>query len=120
MTATVAAAGGLPDTVTAGGALLIIAVMGGVTFLLRLLPFQAARIFRGSELFAMLGHTMPVGVLTVLVVFTITSLTEDTSRWPAVAAATAVTVVAQHVTRKPGVSIFTGTAVYMLLVNTIF
>ena len=119
MTGAVLAGSGLPDSVTTTGAVAVIAVMGAVTFVLRFLPFQAARVFRSSGFFGMLGTTMPVGVLTVLVVFTIGSLGGAPGRWMAVAVAMVVTVAAQLVTRKPGISIVAGTAVYMVLVNAV-
>ncbi len=42
-----------------------------VTLLLRELPFSFIKALKGSQFIGLLGMTMPVGVMTVLVVYTV-------------------------------------------------
>ena len=62
---------GLPEGVSLLNTVGILAAVGIVTVMLRQLPFSALRLLKGSNLVGMLGMTMPVGVMTVLVVYTI-------------------------------------------------
>lgn len=61
----------MPD---AGQILLTLLVIGAVTYALRLAPFVALRTLGESKVVAYLGRTMPLGVMAVLVVYTLSSV----------------------------------------------
>lgn len=111
---------GLPPGVelaTVAAVLLPIAV---VTVFLRWIPFGAARILEGSSLLSLLAMTMPVGVMTVLVVYTLYSSSENPGGWVATMLGVAATVALHYWRRSAALSILGGTATYMILVNLIF
>lgn len=100
-------------------------VMGAVTVLLRWMPFVFVKALKGSALFQFLGITMPVGVMVALVVYTLFSRIginggegDPGGVW---AAPTALVVtVLLHMWRRSAVlSVFAGTALYMVLVNLV-
>jgi len=102
--------------------LLQIVVMAGVTMLLRFLPFL---VFPGNrkrpQLITYLGTVLPYGVMAMLVIYCLKSV--SLTAWPyglpeflGVAA-----VVALHLWRgNTLLSIFGGTAIYMVLVQVVF
>ena len=107
---------------------LILAVMGVVTLLLRWIPFVFVRTLKNSAFFGFLGRTMPVGVMVALVVYALfarmdllggqsSAVSEDPGGWWAAPAALAVTVGLHLWRRNSLLSIFAGTALYMVLVN---
>ena len=63
---------------------------------------------------------MPVGVMTVLVVYTIGEATDSPGGVAAALLASALTLGLHAWRRSPGLSIFTGTLAYMALVNLVF
>ena len=110
---------GLPDGVTLGMAAAVIIPAGIVTFLLRALPFALTRYLKGSPFIDFLAVLMPVGVMTVLVVYTIAGEAGNPGRFWSALAALVITFVLHAWRRRADVSIFVGTAVYMLLVNLV-
>lgn len=113
----------LPDT---GYILVALLVMGLVTVALRALPFAFVRALKNSPLFEFLGTTMPVGVMVALVVYTVfgsLGLDGDGAGDPgaawAVPIALVVTIALHWWKRNAVVSIFAGTALYMVLVNLV-
>ena len=60
---------GLPPGVDLWQAVTAIVVMGAVTVALRWFPFVAGKTLRRSSLFALMGQALPLGVLTILVIF---------------------------------------------------
>lgn len=92
-----------------------------VTFALRALPFAVIGPLRSSALVRFLNVHMPVGILVILAAYTLR--TTPVLRWPfglPEALALLVTV-GLHLWRHNAVlSILTGTATYVLLVNTVF
>lgn len=108
--------------------LVTLATMGIVTVVLRWIPFAFVRALQNSAFFGFLGRTMPVGVMVALVIYALFArmnlLGADTSEvgtdpggWWAAPLALAVTV-ALHLRRRNSLlSIFAGTAMYMVLVN---
>lgn len=54
--------------------LLALLVIGAVTYALRLAPFVALRTLGESAVVAYLGRTMPLGVMAVLVVYTLSAV----------------------------------------------
>lgn len=98
-------------------------IIGGVTVLLRWLPFAFADRMRGSEFIRMLGRTMPVGVMVALVVYTMVSRIDESVEnagvwWPAPVAL--LFTVGLHLWRRsPALSVLAGTAFYMVLINVV-
>lgn len=107
---------GLPDGVTLGIVAAVLVPVCVVTLLLRALPFAFLRALKGSPLIEFLGATMPVGVMTVLVVYT---LADSSALLPAFLAG-AVTLALHAWRRSAALSILSGTALYMVLVNLLF
>ena len=93
--------------------------VGVVTVVLRWLPFAFVKALKDSQFISMLGFTMPVGVMTVLVVYTLFGQIQDTGSLIVPLVGAAVTAVLHLWRRNSGLSIFGGTAVYMLLVNVL-
>lgn len=94
-------------------------VMFVVTFALRALPFAFIGPVRSSALMTFLGAHMPMGIMLILTVYTLSPLTGAFSSWGPAAAALALTV-ALHVWRKNALlSIVAGTASYMALLAAV-
>lgn len=110
---------GLPDGVTLGMAAAVIIPAGIVMFLLRALPFALTRYLKGSPFIDFLAVLMPVGVMTVLVVYTIAGEAGNPGRFWSALAALVITFALHAWKRRADVSIFVGTAAYMLLVNLV-
>lgn len=94
-----------------------ILVSAAVTWALRSLPFALLAPLRSSALVQYLGVHMPAGVMTVLVVYTITTLDGSPI---ALVAALAVTVGVHLVRRNVALSMLAGTTVYATLTSTVF
>lgn len=109
----------MPAGVTLGSILAVLIPVGVVTVVLRWLPFAFVKALKDSQFISMLGFTMPVGVMTVLVVYTLFGQIQDTGILIAPLVGAAVTAVLHLWRRNSGLSIFGGTAVYMLLVNVL-
>lgn len=110
----------MPAGVSLGMVLAVIIPLFIVTVALRALPFSLLRYLRNSEFMAVLGRTMPVGVMTVLVVYTWHGQLEAPGGFLSVAIAVAATYLLHKWRRDVGLSILGGTLTYMLLVNVIF
>lgn len=111
---------GLPAGVGLGTVLAVLVPVAVVTVLLRALPFRARRALGDSGLVKLLGMTMPVGVMTVLVVYTLAGPGEAPGGLAAGLLGVVATLVAHLIFRRPAVSILTGTLAYMALVNVVF
>lgn len=109
----------MPAGVTLGSILAVLIPVGVVTVVLRWLPFAFVKALKDSQFISMLGFTMPVGVMTVLVVYTLFGQIQDSGILIAPLVGAAVTAVLHLWRRNSGLSIFGGTAVYMLLVNVL-
>lgn len=111
---------GLPSGVTATAVWSVLIPVAIVTLILRALPFVFRRVLRGSPLLDFLGLTMPVGVMTVLVVYSIAGA-EGEAGGIAAAGLAAVATLGLHAWRRSmALSILAGTALYMMLVNWVF
>lgn len=111
---------GLPTGVTLGMVAAVLIPVCAVTIFLRAFPFSFLRLLKGSPVIQFLGATMPVGVMTVLVIYTLSSSRESPGGiWAAVIAA-GITLLLHAWKRRAGLSILAGTAVYMALVNLVF
>lgn len=109
----------MPAGVTLGSILAVLIPVGVVTVVLRWLPFAFVKALKDSQFISMLGFTMPVGVMTVLVVYSLFGQIQDSGILIAPLVGAAVTAALHLWRRNSGLSIFGGTAVYMLLVNVL-
>ncbi len=115
----------MDDAVHPGYIVAAALVAGGVTFLLRAVPFALLGPLRASELVARLAVWMPAGILTILGVVMILDSAAlapgDPVDWPRIGcalAASAVTVLVHLLGgRRTLLSIGAGTLAYVLLVN---
>jgi branched chain amino acid efflux pump len=97
---------------SASGIVAAVVVSAAVTWSLRALPFAVLAPLRSSALVRYLGTHMPVGVMTVLVIYTVTTLPGPP---PAIGVALAVTVGLHLWRRNVAASMLAGTLVYTLL-----
>ena len=109
----------MPAGVTLASIFAVLIPVGIVTVVLRWLPFAFVKALKGSQFISMLGFTMPAGVMTVLVVYTLFGQARDTGSIVAALVAAAVTAALHLWRRNSGLSIFGGTAFYMVLVNLV-
>lgn len=109
----------MPAGVTLASIFAVLIPVGIVTVVLRWLPFAFVKALKGSQFISMLGFTMPVGVMTVPVVYTLFGQARDTGSIVAPLVAAAVTAALHLWRRNSGLSIFGGTAFYMVLVNLV-
>lgn len=96
-----------------------IAISGVITVLLRALPFAILKPLRKSRFVQALGRWMPAGLLLILAIVMLRDqiVARPGQLW-IVAVATVVTVVAHLFGgRRALLSIFAGTAVYVVLLN---
>ncbi|WP_276651245.1 branched-chain amino acid transporter permease [Corynebacterium vitaeruminis] len=120
MTELLLASAGLPEGVRLSTVLGVLVPVAIVTVALRQIPFSAVRALQGSSLMGLLSKTMPVGVMVVLVVYTLNSTRTAPGGLGAALIAVAATI-ALHAWRKDAsLSIIGGTAIYMVLVNLVF
>ena len=68
----------MPDGVSLGAIAAVLIPVGIVTVLLRELPFSAKKWMKDSEFFSLLGLMMPVGVMTILVVYAVAGQADGT------------------------------------------
>lgn len=109
----------MPAGVSLGAIAAVLIPVGIVTVLLRELSFSAKNWMKDSEFFSLLGMMMPVRVMTILVVYAVAGQADGTGGlWP-VLLGVLVTVGLHRWKRDSGLSIFGGTAFYMLLVNVV-
>lgn len=96
-----------------------VAVSGVITLLLRALPFAILKPLRKSKFVKALGQWMPAGLLVILAVVMLAGeITARPEKLWVVAVASAVTVVTHlFAGRHALLSIFAGTAVYIVLLN---
>ena len=100
----------------------LVAVMAAVTILLRFLPFLIFRADRPIPAYVVyLGHVLPPAIIGMLVVYCLkdTAVTAAPYGLPELIAAMSV-VGLQVWKRNSLVSILSGTALYMLLVQLVF
>ena len=61
----------MPAGVTLASIAAVLAPVGLITVVLRQLPFSFVKWMKDSQFFSLLGMMMPVGVMTILVVYTV-------------------------------------------------
>lgn len=106
---------GLPDGVSLTMVAAVLLPAAAVTFLLRALPFSLLKVLKGSPFIEFLAILMPVGVMTVLVVYSLHGYSGP-RLWAALVAL-AVTLLLQWWRKRADLSILGGTVLYMLIVN---
>lgn len=111
---------GLPAGVSLSMVAAVLIPVGIVTVLLRALPFSFLRLLKDSPVIQFLGATMPVGVMTVLVVYCLSSSRDIPGGIGAALIAAVFTLVLHAWKRRAGLSILAGTLTYMALVNLVF
>ncbi|UYQ60690.1 branched-chain amino acid transporter permease [Streptomyces peucetius] len=100
----------------------VVLVSAAVTWTLRAAPFALLAPLRRSALLPYLNAHMPLGVMTILVIYTLLSSAAESHGvrpWAALAIATAVTA-AVHLWRRNFVlSILAGTGLHVVLASTV-
>ncbi len=105
----------MPD---AGYLISAVALAAVITFALRALPFAVIEPLRSSRLAAELAVRMPAGLMLILVVYLLRAVPAKTPPAAAVSFVAALVVAALHWWRSNALlSIFTGTALYVLAMN---
>lgn len=120
MTVTLLAAHGLPEGVTLTHVFSVLIPIAIITVVLRWLPFTFVGLLKNNHFFGLLGRMMPVGVMVVLVVYTIMGQASAPGGTLAALLGVAVTLALHALKRDSGLSILGGTVAYMFMVNLIF
>ena len=98
----------------------LIAVMSGVTILLRFLPFLVFR-KEPPKYISYLGKVLPPAIIGMLVIYCLKDVTPTAHPFGLPELIAAAGVVGMQIWKRNAlVSILTGTAVYMLLVQLVF
>lgn len=111
---------GLPAGTSLAMVAAVLIPVGIVTVLLRQLPFSLMRFVRSSELVDNFGRMMRVGVMFILVAYAVWGQKDAPGDLLASLLAAAFTLALHAWRRSSGLSIFAGTAFYMVLVNLVF
>ncbi|MDO4909151.1 MAG: AzlD domain-containing protein [Corynebacterium sp.] len=108
---------GLPEGIGLGYFLAVLIAIGVVTVLLRAVPFVATRHMRNNFFLRFLGIYMPVGIMSILVIYTLLSTYRNHGHLLALygVISLTVTLLLQHWRRNSLLSIFGGTILYMIL-----
>lgn len=108
----------MPET---GYIIAALAIMFGVTFALRALPFAILKPLRSSKLLRYLNRFMPVGILLILVVYTLKDVPLGQHPYGLPEGIAVAVTVGLHLWRRSAIlSIVAGTAVYVVLINLVF
>lgn len=95
--------------------------MGAVTAAERLLPFACSSWLRKQRWVGVVGDFLPLAIMVLLVLHASTSSALARGGLPVPeAAGVFLTLIVQWFVKKPLLSIFAGTAVYVILVNSLF
>ena len=110
----------MPAGVTLASIAAVLVPVGLITVVLRQLPFSFVKWMKDSQFFSLLGMMMPVGVMTILVVYTVHRQSSAPGGIWAALLGVVVTFLLHLWKQDSAMSIFGGTAFYMLLVNVVF
>ena len=110
----------MPPGVTLSTIATVVLPIAVITVLLRALPFAFVKSLKGSQFIGLLGMTMPVGVMTVLVVYTVAGQRDQPGGLVAALLGVAITLGLHLWRHNSGLSIIGGTVAYMALVNLAF
>ncbi|MHA2790199.1 branched-chain amino acid transporter permease [Corynebacterium sp. S7] len=111
---------GLPEGVTLTMVASVLIPVAIVTVLLRALPFPFLKYLKGNQFIGLLGRMMPVGVMVVLVVYTLFGQVSAPGGIVSSLIGVAVTLLLHWWKKDSGLSILGGTITYMVLVNLVF
>ncbi|BAU97440.1 branched-chain amino acid ABC transporter permease [Corynebacterium suranareeae] len=111
---------GLPEGVTLFNVAAVLIPVAIITVLLRQFPYAAMKRVKNNQLMGVLGRTMPVGVMVVLVIYTLFGQVSAPGGVGASLIAVGFTALLHWWRRSAGLSIVGGTLAYMLLVNVVF
>lgn len=111
---------GLPGSVTLAQVCAVLIPVAIVTLVLRQTPYSAKKLLRNNFFVGTLAFTMPVGVMVVLVAYTLLGTRDAPGGVIASGLAVLATLGLHAWRRNAGLSILGGTAVYMVLVNVVF
>lgn len=97
-----------------------VAVAGVITLLLRALPFAILKPLRTSKFVQALGRWMPAGILVILAIIMLANeiAAQPGKVWIVLVASAATVLTHLLAKRRALLSIFVGTAVYVVLLNT--
>ncbi|MDO4911783.1 MAG: AzlD domain-containing protein [Corynebacterium sp.] len=110
---------GLPEGMSLSYFLIVLIAIGAVTVALRAIPFVATRHLRQSQFLRFLGHYMPLGIMSILVVYTLLSTWEGHGPREALYGVGCIvfTLILHQWRRNALLSIFGGTLAYMALAS---
>ncbi|ALC07125.1 hypothetical protein CDES_14000 [Corynebacterium deserti GIMN1.010] len=111
---------GLPEGVSLLDVAAVLVPVSIITVLLRQFPFAAMKKVKNNQLMSILGRTMPVGVMIVLVIYTLFGQVSAPGSVLTSLIAVACTGLLHWWKGSAAISIVGGTLVYMLLVNVVF
>ena len=94
----------------------VVAVAAGITWGLRALPFAALAPLRQSALLGQLRLTMPLGIMVILTIYTVSGVELSGENVITYGVGIAATAVLQLWKRHVSISILGGTAVHLALV----
>lgn len=94
----------------------VVAVASAITWGLRALPFAALAPLRQNALLAQLRLTMPLGIMVILTLYTVSGIEVTGENLITYGVGIAVTAALQVWKRHVSISILVGTAVHMALV----
>ena len=101
--------------------LLAIAVVAAVTLFTRVLPFAIFGTRKAPQIITYLGDALPVAIITILVIYCLKGINFTVYPYGLPELIAAAIVVVLHVWKHNVlVSIFSGTAVYMALIQVVF
>lgn len=95
--------------------LLAVVVVAAITFLCRIAPFALLRGRGHSPLLAFLSTAMPLGVMIVLVAYTLGEVSLDPTTWAPAATGIGATAGLHLWRRSIALSLIGGTAVYVVV-----
>ena len=102
-------------------ALLIVAVVAAVTLFTRVLPFAVFRDRKLPRMVSYLGRVLPAAIMAILIVYCLRGVSFGAYPYGLPEAIAAAVVIALHLWKRSVLlSIFSGTAVYMLMIQVIF
>jgi len=97
-----------------------LAVAVGITFALRAMPFAMKNALKESALLADVGRWMPLGAITILAIYCLTTIDITTPAYGLAGLTGVAATIAIHWWRRNAVlSILAGTATYFIMVNWI-
>lgn len=103
-----------------GYILAAVLISSGVTWALRAAPFAVLAPLRHSALLPYLNENMPVGIMTILVFYTVRHVPHSLAPVTlAIAAGLAVTAALHLWRRNAVISVLGGTAVHVMLASTL-